>query len=96
MFSHCDLLEDKIRTRPTIKEHFDDFDGDTKSVDDVTTFLERKFLELVYKEEVKSRIKIVYTGMTKDATLIGQRVCAAVKELKMMGVRGRRHVGTST
>ena len=82
VFTHCDLFQEKVKARPTVWDHFKDFDGDPRDVADICSFFEKKFRSLERNSSEKV-IKVVYTGLTDDPSQIGRDVLEAAKAVRM-------------
>ena len=88
VFSHHDMFEAKVQSRPTVKDHFPDFEGDPKSVAEICAFFEEKFLSL-RRNFPHQIIKVLYTGFSDDVTELSRQVTRAIWQIRNDWVHSR-------
>lgn len=70
IFTKMDKLQARLQKSP-IGNYFADFEGDETSVEDVKTYIEKRFLDLD-KREVKPEIPVLYTTIVDEDNPLGQ------------------------
>lgn len=90
VLTHWDLLEEKVRSSPTIKRYFPDFSGDVEDFFDVSSYFETKFSSMK-RGSIKLPMKVVFTGLYGDRKEPGEIVLNAIKEVKGMMNKDSEH-----
>ena len=78
LFTKVDKLKTELRIAP-IKRFFPDFEGDETSIEDVKTYMERRFLEL---NKVSGRhVEVMFASFFYNPKLCGQKVLDRLSKL---------------